>query len=237
MLVFCRVRSHFLHGGQLWVALGVDPADHVDEGLAHTFNVRRLADCRRCDVASGRRDSRNADRGGSQEIRDSAWNGTESRLRRTGDGRMVDTVEPQRSAMAPGVFLKGFIAQLVLEGLRSISSRDPEVHRGLKRVVELLDGRVREILDDSDDVRLAGPWIATGNLLRLSPTGGVENWERALRSVQMTYTRIGGNDSDSVAFEIDAVRAKDELAHLPPADRAFVKQAATAFIERTGATA
>lgn len=150
---------------------------------------------------------------------------------------MVDTVEPQRSAMAPGVFLKGFIAQLVLEGLRSISSRDPEVHRGLKRVVELLDGRVREILDDSDDVRLAGPWIATGNLLRLSPTGGVENWERALRSVQMTYTRIGGNDSDSVAFEIDAVRAKDELAHLPPADRAFVKQAATAFIERTGATA
>ncbi|WP_298814649.1 hypothetical protein [uncultured Sphingomonas sp.] len=149
---------------------------------------------------------------------------------------MVETMEPQRAAMAPGVFLKGFIAQLVLEGLRSISSRDPQVHRGLKRVVELLDDRVREILDESDDVRLAGPWIATGNLLRLSPTGGVENWERALRSVQMTYTRIGGDDRDSVAFEIDEVRAADELAHLQPADRAFVEVAATAFIARTGST-
>lgn len=142
----------------------------------------------------------------------------------------------QRQTMAPASFVKGFIAQLVLEGWHSISSRDPRVHRGFKRVVELLDERVRDMMSDDADMRQAGPWIEAGNLLRISPTGGVENWERALRAAQMTFTRPGGGAYDSVLFEIDKIRAQAELSHLASPDRRFVEAAAKEFIARAAPT-
>lgn len=148
---------------------------------------------------------------------------------------MPDDGQQQATPMMPANFVKGFIAQLVIEGWRSISSRDPLVHRGFKRVVEMLDDRVRHILSQDADMRRAGPWIEAGNLLRLSSTGGVENWERALRAAEMTFTRPGAEAYDSVAFEIDDVRARAELSDLAAPDREFIKQAAEAFIERAGA--
>lgn len=134
--------------------------------------------------------------------------------------------------LAPDRFVKGFIAKLVLEGHRSIPPRDPHVRRGLKRVVEMLDEQARLLMAQEGGMASARPWIDAGNQLRLSPTGGVENWERALRSAQLTFTQVGNPDYELVSFEIDPARAESELTHLEPSFRNFIDQAAAAFIKQ-----
>jgi len=138
----------------------------------------------------------------------------------------------QFEGVAPDRFVKGFIANLVLSGHASIPPRDPHVRRGLKRVVEMLDEEVRRVISEGGTVSRARPWIDTGNQLRLSPTGGVENWERALRSAQLTFTKVGNPDYELVNFEIDTARAESELSHLDPAFRKFIERATEAFIDR-----
>lgn len=138
----------------------------------------------------------------------------------------------QSSEAAPDRFIKGFIAQLVLAGHSSIPPRDPHVRRGLRRVVEMLDEQARLILAEQNSFASARPWIDAGNQLRLSPTGGVENWERALRSAQLTFTKVGNPSYELVSFEIDEARANSELERLEPKFRMFVEQAAGAFIEQ-----
>ena len=136
------------------------------------------------------------------------------------------------NAPAPDRFIKGFIAELVIAGHTSIPPRNPQVRRGLKRVVEMLDEQAKAALGSRSDFVTAKPWIDTSNELRLSPTGGVENWERALRAAQLTFTKVGNPSYELVSFEIDSVRAQSELEHLEPSFREFVMRAANAFMEQ-----
>jgi hypothetical protein len=144
----------------------------------------------------------------------------------------MNTQRRNPSEVGPDRFIKGFIANLVLSGHSSIPPRDPLVRRGLKRVVEMLDERARALLAANATMSNVRPWIDTGNQLRLSPTGGVENWERALRSEQMNFTKVGNPDYELVSFEIDPARAQSELDRLEPDFRTFVEQATMAFMER-----
>lgn len=133
---------------------------------------------------------------------------------------------------APDRFIKGFIANLVLAGHRSIPPREPKVTQGLWRVVEMLDERARTMLAQKESVSSARPWIDAGNQLRLSPTGGVENWERALRAAQLTFTKVGNPDYELVSFEIDCARAQSELDQLDGDFRSFVADVAQAFLDK-----
>lgn len=149
---------------------------------------------------------------------------------------MLEARETIMEDVAPDRFVKGFIAKLVLEGHSSIPPRDPHVRRGLKRVVEMLDEKARSFMTQEGAMARARPWIDAGNQLRLSPTGGVENWERALRSAQLTFTKVGNPDYELVSFEIDPARAESELAHLEPSFRSFIDQAVTAYIKQADLT-
>jgi hypothetical protein len=137
-----------------------------------------------------------------------------------------------RTDRAPDRFIKGFIANLVLAGHQSIPPREPKVTQGFWRVVEMLDERARKMLSQKASFSSVRPWIDAGNQLRLSPTGGVENWERALRAAQLTFTKVGNPDYELVSFEIDRARAQSELDHLDAEFRTFVADATTAFLEK-----
>jgi hypothetical protein len=136
------------------------------------------------------------------------------------------------AGLSPDRFIKGFIANLVLAGKQSIPPRDAHVRRGLKLVVEMLDERARSLLAGDAAFATVRPWIDSGNQLRLSPTGGAENWERALRSAQLTFTKVGNPDYEVITFVIDPARAESEIEHLSPVHREFVARAAKAFIEQ-----
>ena len=123
-------------------------------------------------------------------------------------------------------FVKGVIAKLVLGGIQAIPPRDPDVQRAFARIVELFDGRVRELQAAHAPKRAIRSWIEAGNELRLSATGGVENWERALRSAQLTFTTVGNPTYDLVTFTIDRARADSELGSLNPETAQLVSDAA-----------
>lgn len=129
-------------------------------------------------------------------------------------------------------FLKAFISTLVLEGRRSIRPREKYVRRGFQRVVEMLDERARSLLAQSAPSAEVRPWIDTRNRLRLSPTGGVENWESALRAAQLTFTKVGNPYYELVSFDLDEARAESELEQLSPEQRDFVDRAAKSFLEQ-----
>lgn len=96
----------------------------------------------------------------------------------------------------------------------------------------MLDEQARRAITDTSGIVGARLWIDAGNQLRLSPTGGVENWERALRAAQLTFTKVVNPDYELVSFEIDKARAQSEIDQLDPALRAFTEQAARAFIDK-----
>lgn len=145
---------------------------------------------------------------------------------------MADASSPRIAGIASGSFVRDFIAKLVSEGYRSLPPRDPHVGRGLRRVVEMLDEEVSRILEQGNAIGTVRPWIETGNRLRLSPTGGVENWEHALRAAQPATTSTGSPDRELLTFGIDEERARSELDHLDPVYREFLNSVAAEFIAR-----
>jgi hypothetical protein len=96
----------------------------------------------------------------------------------------------------------------------------------------MLDERARALLAEKAPISEVRPWIDAGNQLRLSPTGGAENWERALRSAQLTFTKVGNPDYELVSFIIDKARACSELEYLAPDQREFVARAADVFVQQ-----
>lgn len=140
------------------------------------------------------------------------------------------------AGLSPDRFIKGFIANLVLAGHQSIPPRDPLIRRGLRRVVEMLDEQTRALLAEKVPLKTVRPWVDASNRLRLSPTGGVENWERALRAAQLTFTQVGNPTYQLISFEIDDARAESELEHLDSATRDFIARAAKEFIAQAELT-
>jgi hypothetical protein len=136
------------------------------------------------------------------------------------------------SNWSPDRFLKAFISTLVLAGHRSIPPRQKYVRRGFQRVAEMLDERTRSLLAQNAPSSEVRPWIDTSNRLRLSPTGGVDNWESALRSAQLTFTKVGNPSYELVSFDLDKARAQSELDQLSPAEREFVGKAGQVFMEQ-----
>lgn len=138
-----------------------------------------------------------------------------------------DILQADRSG--PEQFVKAFVAELVLNDFRSLPPRDPDFHGGLERVVELLDARATALLEN-EAIEEARPWVEIANDLRFTATGGVENWERALRRAQLTFTQVGNPDYEFIDFLIDKARAKSELDSLAPEQQQFAREAANAFI-------
>jgi hypothetical protein len=145
----------------------------------------------------------------------------------------MTTIEPNSATaeFSTDRFIKAFIAQLVQAGKPGVPPRDPSVRRGFRKVVELIDDRVRTLRAAGTSLVVLRPWIEAGNHLRLSATGGVENWERALRSAQLTFTKVGNPGYEMVTFTIDTARAQSELASLQATEKEFVNAAVSEFLK------
>lgn len=151
-------------------------------------------------------------------------------------GRDGATAAASDDASAAANFVVGFVAALVMAGVRSIPRRDPDVRSGLRRVVEMLDERVGGMVDQDADLRRAGPWIDAGNSLRFSPVGGLDNWASALRAAQRDLSGLREPPADPFVLRVDTRRAADLLDHLRETDRKFLESATSAFLQRARRT-
>ena len=133
--------------------------------------------------------------------------------------------------------IKAFIAVLVLRGIKALPPRDSDVRKGLSIVVDKIDAYADRLMSEGCPISDVRPWIEAGNQLRLSPTGSVENWERAFRAAQLTFTQIGNPSYEIVTFAIDKPRALSELSNLDSQQSDFVQDIAAAFVEQVHGTA
>jgi hypothetical protein len=60
----------------------------------------------------------------------------------------------------------------------------------------------------------------------------MENWERALRRAQLTFTQAGNPGYEFIDFLIDKPRAKSELNSLSDEQRRVVGEALAAFMDQ-----
>jgi hypothetical protein len=135
-----------------------------------------------------------------------------------------------RDTTTPEQFIKAFIAELVLADFSSIPPRDPDLQEGFQKVVDLFDARASQMLEQGAPLTQIRPWVDIANELRLSSTGGMENWERALRRAQLTFTQAGNPGYEFIDFLIDKARAQSELDSLSDEQRQVASEALAAFI-------
>jgi hypothetical protein len=137
-------------------------------------------------------------------------------------------------SMLPDSFIKAFVAQLVLQGYDAIAPRDPKIRLGLRRVGEILQHQVESSCLNAESTENRRGWVKTANQVRISPTGGVENWERAFRAAQLTFTQVGNPDYELITFAIDGSRAKSEIETLTDDQEKFITEVADEFLAIVG---
>jgi hypothetical protein len=136
---------------------------------------------------------------------------------------------PASGALSVDRFVEAFVAGLVLRGVNEVEVRSPQARRGFRNVVQLFDEQVGRLKANKQPWAQVWPWVHTANRLRVSPLGGVENWEHQLRCAQRAFTRIPNPTYERVNFSIDATTAEGELNKLNDDQRAMVSEAVERF--------
>ena len=139
------------------------------------------------------------------------------------------TTTMSRPALPVERFVELFVAALVLNGWRRLTLKDPQARHALASVVDIMDQIVRDLSAGGASWDVVWPWVQTANRLRLSSTGGLENWEHQLRAAQRRFTSVPNPEYDSVDFSIDPLVAKSELESTTREHRDLVDTAVQAF--------
>lgn len=135
--------------------------------------------------------------------------------------------------LPPQRFVEGFVAKLVTDGWRSLSTRDPATRRALSAVVAKFDEWIDAFEKGQVDWDAVAPWVQTANSLRPSSLGGVENWEHQFRLGQGFLVRVPNPDYAIVDFSITPNVARFELAQFTPEQREVIDLAYRAFTEHS----
>ncbi|MGA7453187.1 MAG: hypothetical protein WBW73_18555 [Rhodoplanes sp.] len=128
-------------------------------------------------------------------------------------------------------FTKAWVASLVMRDIEAIRPHDPRDRRGFKRVVEVLDDEVNELISENAAARIILPLLTVANELRPSNTGAFEGFEAALRSLQLTFTSSSNPWYDDIEFPVSRTQAESFVSLLPDRQRELATAAAEAFVQ------
>jgi hypothetical protein len=126
-------------------------------------------------------------------------------------------------------FTRGFIAALIEDNQPSIQPKRPEHIRGFYRLRKILDDEVDRARDASDRGWLQQV-VRLRNRIAPGPTGSFDQFETALRDLQLSFTQSPNVDYEDIEFTISKPFARSTLKHFNDKEQALLRQAAAAFI-------
>jgi hypothetical protein len=131
-------------------------------------------------------------------------------------------------------FARGFVAALVEDDQPSIQPKRPEHLRGFYKLRELLEAEVARAQEGSDQEWLRHI-VRLRNRLSPGPTGSFDQFETALRDLQLSFTESPNVYYEDIEFTISKPFARSTLGTLDERERSLVERAAAAFVSSNSA--
>lgn len=129
-------------------------------------------------------------------------------------------------------FLRAFISELVLRDHTTICPKLEDDRAGFHRVLSAINQSIEKAKTDLIDREYRSALVKIRNSLAMSNNGSFDNFEAALRDMQLALTSCPNHEYDEIKFEISKPFAESELQQLSASERALVKQTAEAFLVR-----
>jgi hypothetical protein len=126
-------------------------------------------------------------------------------------------------------FARGFVAALVEGNRTAVQPKRPEHRVGFHKVYARLEEEVQQARKVGDREWLKEV-VRLRNRLMPGPTGSFDQFETALRDLQLTYTESPNVYYEDIVFTVSKPFAQFTLASMGNRERDLVRKAALAFI-------
>ena len=117
-------------------------------------------------------------------------------------------------------FARGFVAALVEGNRPSIQPKRPEHVHGFYKIREILDAEVAQAQQGSDREWLQQV-VRLRNRLSPGPTGSFDQFETALRDLQLSFTESPNVYYEDIEFTISKPFAQSTLSNLEARERSL----------------
>jgi len=126
-------------------------------------------------------------------------------------------------------FARGLVAALVEQGRPSIQPKRPEHLRGFYSIQRMLEKEVSKAAKSGDKAWLQEV-TRLRNRLSPGPAGSFDQFETALRGLQLSFTESPNVYYEDIEFTVSKPFATSTLDRMEDRERALVKRAAAAFM-------
>ncbi|MDE2227740.1 MAG: hypothetical protein KGL11_01690 [Alphaproteobacteria bacterium] len=126
-------------------------------------------------------------------------------------------------------FARGFIAALVAENRTSIQPKRPEQRRAFYRIYEFLGTEACKA-EQQHDKKWLREVVRLRNRLAPGPTGAFDQFETALRDLQLSFTESPNPYYEDIVFTVSEPFARSTLERMSDRERGLVMQAAQLFV-------
>lgn len=130
-----------------------------------------------------------------------------------------------------GTFAKGFVARLITEGASAIVPRRRADRLGFQRVLGILDERIALAREQPLQRDWYKQLVRLRNELSPSNNGAFDNFESALRDLQLSLTSSPNPFYEEILFSVSAPFAHAIFEELEEGPKDIVNRSAEAFLE------
>ncbi|ESX51337.1 hypothetical protein NLY43_19030 [Mesorhizobium sp. C416B] len=128
-------------------------------------------------------------------------------------------------------FTRGFVAALVDADRTSFQPKNEEQRKALYRVHAMVQNEVGEARKSPTNLDWLKTVVRIRNALAPGQTGAFDQFETALRDLQLSLTESPNPSYEDITFPISRPFAKSVLGRLKPRERALVQKAVGTFLQ------
>lgn len=132
-------------------------------------------------------------------------------------------------------FFEAFVSSLVVRDLKGVSPDEARSRRGFSKVLDIVDGAVKQMRDKGGDEDSYRQLVRLRNDLKPSSSGSFDGFEAALRSLQLEMSNCPNPFYTEIAFTMPRSHAEARLGQLDPYGRELARKSAEAFLEEVAA--
>ena len=130
-----------------------------------------------------------------------------------------------------GLFARGFVAKLIADGASAIVPQRPADRSGFKRVLDVLDEQIAIEREQPSRRDWYKQLVRLRNELQPSNNGAFDNFETALRNLQLSFTSSPNPFYKEILFSVSAPFARAVFEELEEGPKNVIDKSAKAFLE------